>query len=236
MEIIGVIGAMEEEVALLRPKMQGAVASSAAGTQFLTGELFGKRAVLVRCGIGKVHAALCVQAMYHMYGVTKIINTGVAGSLDPNLSVYDVVISKDVVQHDFDVAAFGYGLGHIPGVFTDKGASIFNADASLIEAAAAACAKVAPTRRALVGRIASGDLFVQRKSDKDRVASTFSAACVEMEGAAIGHACYLNNIPFVIIRAISDTAAEEAGDQFLLNVVEAAAQGCAIVEEIFNGN
>ena len=226
MKIIGIIGAMEEEIAVFRPKMKSVTVKTTAGMEFISGELFGRSVVLVRCGIGKVNAALCVQALYDIYNVDFVINTGVAGALDPELGICDVVISKDLVQHDFDATKFGYASGEVPRL----GIRFFPADTGLVNLALKACAEKAAGRKAKSGRIASGDLFVSKKKDKDRILNDFGASCVEMEGAAIGHACYLNNIPFVVIRAISDTAAEEAGQEFAKNVKIAALQSCDIVE------
>ncbi|MCL2703644.1 MAG: 5'-methylthioadenosine/adenosylhomocysteine nucleosidase [Defluviitaleaceae bacterium] len=228
MKTIGIIGAMDEEIAVLKPKLEMISAKSIVGTEFYMGKLRDVSAVVVRCGIGKVNAAVCVQVLSDMYGVDCIINTGVAGGLDPRLSVCDVVISKDVVQHDFDATMFGYEAGIIPRMPV----SFFEADSELVSAAEKACDVVLSGHKAILGRIASGDLFVSRKEDKDRIINVFSASCVEMEGAAIGHACYLNKIPFVIIRAMSDTADGGATEDFNKFVIKAAEQSGAIVERM----
>jgi len=225
MKIIGVIGAMEEEISAIKPKLERVSSKIIGGMEFFLGHLGAATVVLVRSGIGKVNAALCVQILCNMYAVDWVINTGVAGALDPELSICDVVISTDVAQHDFDATHFGYAPGMIPRMPE----SFFPADKGLFESAIASC-QGNIRGKAMTGRIASGDLFVTRNEDRERIINTFGALCVEMEGAAIGHACYLNKIPFVIIRAMSDTASEGAAEDFDKFAKEAAAQSAAIVE------
>jgi len=219
---------MDEEIEIFKPKMDVISVKRIVEMEFIVGKLFGANVVVVRCGIGKVNAAICVQVLSDLFGVDYVINTGVAGGIEPTLSVCDIVISKDVVQHDFDATIFGYD----PGIIPRMPASYFEADDMLVKLAAEACAKVAPERKTLVGRIASGDLFVAQKEDRERLVKHFGAYCTEMEGAAIGHACYLNKIPFVVIRSMSDTADHDAKDDFKTNAEIAAKQSGAIVEYI----
>ena len=161
---------------------------------------------MVRSGIGKVNAAVCTQILADVFGVDGVINTGIAGSLNADINIGDVVISTDVVHHDMDAVNFGYPLGQIPqmDVFS------FQADEKLAEKARKVCEKVNPEIKVFRGRIVSGDQFIADKAVKKRIEQTFHGFCTEMEGAAIAQAAYLNRIPFVIIRAISDKADDSA--------------------------
>ena len=210
MDIIGIIGAMDEEVDILKEEMTVREVKNIANMKFYIGTLVGKNVVLVRCGIGKVNAAVCTQILIGQLGATKIINTGVAGAIHKDLDVLDIVISTDVQQHDFNSTAFGYKMGEIPRMDT----SIFEADQQLIDKAYLAAKKALKNQNILKGRIVSGDTFVGDSELKDHLEKNFNAFCTEMEGAAIGHTCYLNNIPFVIIRAMSDKADGSAHENF----------------------
>ena len=210
MDIIGIIGAMDEEVDILKEEMTVREVKNIANMKFYIGTLVGKNVVLVRCGIGKVNAAVCTQILIGQLGATKIINTGVAGAIHKDLDVLDIVISTDVQQHDFNSTAFGYKIGEIPRMDT----SIFEADQQLIDKAYLAAKKALKNQNILKGRIVSGDTFVGDSELKDHLEKNFNAFCTEMEGAAIGHTCYLNNIPFVIIRAMSDKADGSAHENF----------------------
>ncbi|NLM04209.1 MAG: 5'-methylthioadenosine/adenosylhomocysteine nucleosidase [Clostridiales bacterium] len=210
MDIIGIIGAMDEEVDILKEEMTVREVKNIANMKFYIGTLVGKNVVLVRCGIGKVNATVCTQILIGQLGATKIINTGVAGAIHKDLDVLDIVISTDVQQHDFNSTAFGYKIGEIPRMDT----SIFEADQQLIDKAYLAAKKALKNQNILKGRIVSGDTFVGDSELKDHLEKNFNAFCTEMEGAAIGHTCYLNNIPFVIIRAMSDKADGSAHENF----------------------
>ena len=189
--MIGIIGAMEEEVRELIADMQECEMNEKASMKFYKGKLYGKDAVVVQSGIGKVNAAICTQILADCYHVDEVINTGVAGSLDAEINIGDIVISTDAVHHDMDVSALGDPVGQVPrmDVFA------FPADKELAEKAMQANKKANPEIRTFMGRVASGDQFISKK-----------AKCTEMEGAAIAHGAYLNHIPYVIIRAISDKA------------------------------
>lgn len=204
--MIGIIGAMEEEVKALADMMSNVEAATVAGMVFKKGLLKGREAVVVRSGIGKVNAAVCTQILADKYGVDCVINTGVAGSLKNEINIGDVVVSSDAVQHDMDATGFGYEKGVIPRMPV----SVFVADRKLIDAAKAACAEAVPEIGVFEGRVVSGDQFVTDKETKNRISDTFHAYCTEMEGAAIAQAAYLNNIPFLVIRAISDKADDSA--------------------------
>ena len=202
MKTIGIIGAMEVEVAILKEKMEDVRIIKKASMDFYEGILAGKKAVVVRSGIGKVNAGICAQILADVFSVDAIINTGIAGSLNKNINIGDIVLSTDVVQHDMDATGFGYRKGQIP----QMPVFFFNADDNLRRLAAEVCKEVNPDIQVFEGRIASGDQFVCDQDVKNRIVSDFSAYATEMEGAAIGQAAYLNEIPFLVVRAISDKA------------------------------
>ena len=201
MKTIGIIGAMEVEVAILKEKMEDVRIIKKASMDFYEGILAGKKVVVVRSGIGKVNAGICAQILADVFSVDAIINTGIAGSLNKNINIGDIVLSTDVVQHDMDATGFGYRKGQIP----QMPVFFFNAD-DLRRLAAEVCKEVNPDIQVFEGRIASGDQFVCDQDVKNRIVSEFSAYATEMEGAAIGQAAYLNEIPFLVVRAISDKA------------------------------
>ena len=202
MKTIGFIGAMEVEVAILKEKMEDVRIIKKASMDFYEGILAGKKVVVVRSGIGKVNAGICAQILADVFSVDAIINTGIAGSLNKNINIGDIVLSTDVVQHDMDATGFGYRKGQIP----QMPVFFFNADDNLRRLAAEVCTEVHPDIQVFEGRIASGDQFVCDQDVKNRIVSEFSAYATEMEGAAIGQAAYLNEIPFLVVRAISDKA------------------------------
>lgn len=202
MKTIGIIGAMEVEVAILKEKMEDVRIIKKAFMDFYEGILAGKKVVVVRSGIGKVNAGICAQILADVFSVDAIINTGIAGSLNKNINIGDIVLSTDVVQHDMDATGFGYRKGQIP----QMPVFFFNADDNLRRLAAEVCKEVNPDIQVFEGRIASGDQFVCDQDVKNRIVSEFSAYATEMEGAAIGQAAYLNEIPFLVVRAISDKA------------------------------
>ncbi|MDD2980114.1 MAG: 5'-methylthioadenosine/adenosylhomocysteine nucleosidase [Hespellia sp.] len=204
--MIGIIGAMEEEVAQLKKNMFVKETVELAGMTFCQGDLEGRAAVIVRSGIGKVNAAICAQILIDTFHAKVLINTGVAGSLDADIDIGDMVISSDAVYHDMDTTIFGDELGQVPRMDTLS----FPADRGLIEKAKAANEEMNPDINTFVGRIASGDQFVSSHEMKERIASHFHALCAEMEGAAIAHVAYVNDISCVIIRAISDKADNSA--------------------------
>ena len=202
---LGIIGAMDVEVATLKAKMEHVQVQRHAAAEYFEGILEGCPAVVVQCGVGKVNAAMCAQVLASVYGVTHIVNTGIAGSLSAELDIGDLVISKDAMYHDFDCVHFGYEMGKVPGMDVVA----FPADAALTELAFAA-AEAVNAGHSKIGRVASGDLFVAAKSAKEAIIAKTGAVCTEMEGAAIAHTAYRNGIPFVIIRAISDKADDSA--------------------------
>lgn len=220
---IGIIGAMASEVASLKDLMEMNVIIKKAGMNFYDGTLNGKSVVVVQCGYGKVNAAICAQILVDLFEVTHIINTGVAGSLNSKLDIGDIVISEKALQHDMDVAPLGFAPGQIP----DIDVLAFPADQAMIDTAVAACRQVNPDIHVFTGLVVSGDQFISDRVTKDRLVSVFHGDCAEMEGAAIAQVSYLNNLPFVIIRAISDKADDSAGVMDFPTFEKQAAEHCA---------
>lgn len=204
--IIGIIGAMEEEVSILKEAMEIEETISYASMDFCKGKLCGKDVVIVRSGIGKVNAGICAQILVDKFNVNMLINTGIAGSLDAQIDIGDMVISTDCVEHDMDASIFGDPVGQVPRMDTFS----FPADPVLVGKALAANEEANPDIKTFAGRIVSGDQFVSSSDVKDRLVNLFQAKCTEMEGAAIAHAAYLNKVSCVIIRAISDKADNSA--------------------------
>lgn len=220
---LGIIGAMAVEVESLKQAMENLTTSQRGGMEFYDGTLCGTPAVVVQCGVGKVNAALCVQLLCNCYGVTAVVNTGIAGSLCNDLDIGDLVISKDAMYHDIDVGVFGYPIGQVPGTSKPE----FTADESLIMSAYNAAETVHPGH-VKMGRVASGDQFVCTPEQKNHIIAVTGALCTEMEGAAIAHAATRNDIPFVIIRAISDKADNSANMDYPTFEAQAA-KHCAKV-------
>ncbi len=220
---LGIIGAMAVEVAALKEKMAGAAVSVKAGMEFCEGVLEGLPVVVVQCGVGKVNAALCTQILCDCYGVTAIVNTGIAGSLCSDLDIADLVISRDAIHHDFDLHFWGRPVGQVPGFDV----TAFPADEALIAKAFAAAEAVNPGHNR-IGRVASGDQFICSREQKEKIIADTQAICAEMEGASIAHAAYRNGIPFVILRAISDKA-DDSAEMDYPTFEALAAQRCAQV-------
>ena len=206
MKKIGIIGAMEVEIASLKSAMKVSRMLKKAQMEFLEGELEGCQAVVVRSGVGKVNAAVCTQILVDEFGVDGVINTGIAGSLKAEINIGDIVLSTDVLHHDMDATGFGYPLGQIP----QMDAFSFQADEQMRKLAKEVCEEVNPEIRVFEGRVVSGDQFISSREVKDKIKENFDGCCTEMEGAAIAQTAYLNQIPFVIIRAISDKADDSA--------------------------
>lgn len=223
---IGIIGAMSVEVDALKAKLAECETVRVSGVDFFCGNLAGKDVVVAQCGIGKVFAAICAQTMILRFGVTHIINTGVAGTLSERLSILDVAIADGVVQHDMDTSPIGDPVGLISGInkivlpTSDYMAKI--------------AADVAGELGVKYGRgiIASGDQFISSADRKRYIVDKFGAVACEMEGAAIGHVCYVNGIECLIVRAISDSASGEATMEYPQMVALAAEQSIKMTERI----
>lgn len=222
---LGVIGAMQVEVEILLKQMEEKTSRTVAGSEFYTGRLEGLDVVVVQCGVGKVNAALCAQILCGQYGVTHLVNTGIAGSLCAQLDIGDLVVSQDAMYHDMDCVHFGYPYGRVPGMDV----TAFPADETLMGYAFAAAEQIHPGHTR-IGRVASGDQFVADKALKEKIIAATQGLCTEMEGAAIAQTAYRNQVPFVILRAISDKADDSA--QMDYPTFEAiAAQRCAQVTQ-----
>ena len=220
----GIIGAMDEEVAALREAITNGKTTVVAGMEFYEGTLDGAEVVVVKCGMGKVNAGTCAQVLISVFGVDRVINTGVAGSLDAEIDIGDIVVSTDAVQDDYDLTPLGYDPGEVDRI----GSVSIPADPDMRASAVNAVREVAPEVQVFEGRVCTGDQFIASAEQKDAILAEFGGLCCEMEGGAIAQVCYLNEIPFVIIRAISDKAdgsAEMAFDEF----EAAAAARCAAI-------
>ncbi|WP_194611587.1 5'-methylthioadenosine/adenosylhomocysteine nucleosidase [Clostridium vitabionis] len=205
--MLGIIGAMDEEVEGIRQQMTGALVTRTAGMDFYKGKLSGRDAVVVRSGIGKVNAGMCTQILADKFAVDAVVNSGIAGSLSAEIDIGDIVLATDAVQHDMDATGFGYKRGQIPRVNTFS----FAADPELRDLAEACCRRVNPDIQVFRGRVVSGDQFISDRRTKEMLIREFGGICCEMEGAAIAQAAYLNGLPYLIIRAISDKADDSAG-------------------------
>ena len=223
--MIGIIGAMQTEVDLLISKIADAKTKRISGIDFVSGKLCDREVVVAKCGIGKVFAALCAQTMIIEYGVELLINTGVGGAISESLDIGDIAVSDFVVQHDIDTTALGDPIGLISGINVVKIA----ADEGTVRALCSAAERKGA--RCLVGTIASGDTFISSGEKKKALAKTFDAVVCEMEGAAIGHVCYVNNIPFCVIRAVSDKADGSSGVDYMTFVAAAAEKNAEVVLE-----
>ena len=223
MKKLGIIGAMTVEVALLKENMENMTVSTHAGMEFCAGKLGGLDTVVVQCGVGKVNAAMCAQILCSVFGVTHLVNTGIAGSLNADLDIGDLVVSRDAMYHDFDCVHFGYEMGRVPGMDVVA----FPADEAMMALALNAAEAVNPGHTK-VGRVASGDLFVAQKAAKEAIIEKTGAICTEMEGAAIAQTAYRNAVPFVILRAISDKA-DDSAEMDYPTFEAIAAQRCASV-------
>ncbi|MFO7151633.1 MAG: 5'-methylthioadenosine/adenosylhomocysteine nucleosidase [Bacillota bacterium] len=204
--IVGIIGALDKEIALLCEKLEKAETYCRASLTFHRGVLQGQEVVVVKCGVGKVNAALCTQLLIDVFKPDAVFCTGVAGALKEDLDVGDVVVSTEVAQHDVD----GTNFGHEPGEIPNLGITYFKADEELADIAWKVACKILKGKKAVKGRILSGDQFVCSSERVKYLRDVFDGSCVEMEGGAIGHVCFVNEIPFVVIRSISDRADDEA--------------------------
>ena len=202
---LGIIGAMAVEIAALKANMENMKITARAGMDFCEGSMFGRDVVVVQCGIGKINAAMCTQILVDCFGVTAMVNTGIAGSLCADLDIGDLVVSTDAMYHDFDCVHFGYPYGKVPGMDVTS----FPADEAMIGYAFDAAEAVNPghTKK---GRVASGDQFVAVKELKEKIIANTQGLCTEMEGTSIAQTAYRNGLPFVILRAISDKADDSA--------------------------
>lgn len=222
--MIGIICAMTVEAEAIRASLDNAKTEKVSGIEFTSGTLYGKDIVLAVCGIGKVFAAICTEAMILRYSPSLIINSGVAGTLTDKLSIGDIAIATSLVQHDMDTSALGDPVGLVSGI----NKIYFDAD----ERAVAVFEKVATSLGAghLLGTIASGDCFMSDTERKNTVRDRFNAIACEMEGAAVAHVAYVNGIPFAVLRAISDSASGDAQMEYPKFVKMAAERSHKIID------
>lgn len=226
--MLGIIGAMDQEVQNLKESMTEVQVIKKAGREFYQGKLNGNDVVVVQAGIGKVNAASCTQCLIDCFPVQYVVNTGIAGSLKSQIDIGDIVLSTDAVEHDMDVAVFGYAPGHVPG----KDTLAFVADDMLRKVAKESCKKVNPDISVYEGRVVSGDQFISSKEKKQWLADTFDAHCTEMEGAAIAHVAELSGIPFLIVRAISDKADDSATMDYPTFEAKAIEHSVRLIQEM----
>lgn len=228
--IIGIIGAMDEEVALLQKRMDVKEEETVAGCDFVTGTLQGKKVVLLKSGIGKVNAAMATTILHEKYEPTHIINTGSAGGFAEELEVGDLVISTEVTHHDVDVTAFDYEYGQVPGL-----PATYKANEKLIKSALHATNDL-DSAKAATGLIATGDSFMQEESRVQFVREKFPAMLAsEMEAAAIAQVCHQYRTPFVIIRALSDIAGKESSVSFDAFLEKAATNAANLIIKMVKG-
>ena len=223
----GIIGAMDPEVTSLQESLTDPKSEIIADMKFVSGKLGQTEAVIVKCGMGKVNAGICAHTLIQKYGCTKIINTGVAGSLDNRIDIGDIVVSTEAVQHDFDVSIIGFQKGEIP--YT--GLVAFPSDPPLHDEAVKAVKTTAPEINVFEGRVCSGDQFIASSEQKNKILETFGGLCCEMEGGAIAQVCYLNHTPYVILRAISDKA-DHSEEMSFEQFAETAAKRCAAIVHV----
>lgn len=221
---IGIIGAMDIEVNGIVASMSDTTIEEISGIKYYSGTLFGKSVVVAKCGIGKVFAAICSQTMILKYKPCVIINTGVAGSLSKELNILDVTVASKVVQHDMDTSAIGDPKGLISGI----NVIYFETDSKVTDKLEESA--ILSGCNTKVGIIASGDKFMSIAAEKEAIKDEFKAIACEMEGASIGHVCFVNNTPFGVIRAISDS---EGAEMDYMTFAEKAAENSIKITKKF---
>lgn len=224
--MIGIIGAMNVEIEALKNRLQDKETVRISGIDFHRGTLANQPVVIAVSGVGKVFAAVCAQTMILRFGVQAVINTGVAGSLSEDLSQGDFAIASALCQHDMDTSGVGDPKGMVSGI----NRVFFETDPRLVKAAEKA-AKALGFHYAL-GTVASGDQFVCDPQRKHWIRDFFKAEAVEMEGASIAQVCFINQIPCLVIRSMSDDASGNAHLTYAEFVKEAAARSVALTEKM----
>ncbi len=227
--ITGIIGAMQVETDALKAMVKEPTTETVGSVEFVKGTIGRHEVVVAQCGIGKVFAALCAEAMILRYGVKRIINTGVAGTLSDKLGLLNIAVSTAVVQHDMDTSPLGDPIGMISGINLVQ----IPADKALCDTVCHAAKQL--DTPCVCGVIASGDQFIADPQKKQVIRTTFDAIACEMEGAAIGQVCYANGVPFVVVRCISDNADDHAGSMDYPQLcARAAEQSQKLIEEILS--
>ena len=230
-EPIGIIGAMDSELSLLLASMEQRNQEILYGLSFHTGILYGRQLVLVKAGIGKVNAARCTQLLIDHYHPAAIINTGIAGGLAPGLQVGDIVVAEGLVQHDFDVTAFGHAKGYLCTGENPHVPTIFCTDKQLSDILVKAAKIILCSEKLHTGLIATGDQFISGHARKAVLYDTFHALATEMEGGAIAQVAALSGVPFAVIRAISDLADGTAAGSYDVFEQQAANNSAATVKQ-----
>lgn len=223
--MIGIIGAMATEVESLQKIMNLRETVTVSGIDFFVGTIHGKDVVVAKCGVGKVYAALCAQTMILRFSPKLVLNTGVGGALNPMLKIGDLLIADRTLQHDMDTSALGDPVGLVSGI----NQIYFPCDRKAIDIMCSAVAACGFSR--MIGTVASGDRFICDADEKERIVAQFGADVCEMEGAAIGHVCTVNHVPYLVLRAASDQADGGAPDDFPTFVKHAASKAAAVVEK-----
>ena len=226
--MIAIIGAMDEEISKLLSDMMLDSTSTYAKITFYKGRLYGCDCVICKSGVGKVNAALCTQTLIDNYNPNYIINTGVAGAIDDSLDIGDIVISTCVLEHDVDVTALGYKKSEIPDMTNSR----FEANQGIVDLAYNISVGIMDAAKVTRGLIVTGDQFISSTEDKKRLQDEFDPLCTEMEGGAIAHVASINNIPFIIIRSISDNADSLAIEDYPAFVKKATDNSTKILKEL----
>ena len=203
--VIGIIAAMEEELEILLQKIESEKCDVKARMKFNIGSLYNNKVVAVVCGIGKVNAAVCTQILIDDYDVNMVINVGVAGGVREDVLPGHIVVASELIQHDIDTTVFGDKIGQVPRLDTFA----FKCDNGLVNKAKAACEKNI-NYKSFIGRIVTGDQFIADIEKITWLGKEFEALACEMEGGSIAQVCYLNGVPFVVLRSISDNASTGA--------------------------
>ena len=225
MKKYGIIAAMKEEMQEIEKIMTEIEIKKIYELNFIEGKINNTEIVLVEAGIGKVNAARTTQILIDNFDIDAVINVGSAGSANDELDIGDIVIADKLIQHDFDITAFGHPKGYISNV-----GQFVECDIRLIENMRTTISTINDNEfKIKIGTIASGDIFVAEDSVRNRISEQFNAAAAEMEGAAIGHVCTMNNIPFAVLRAMSDCANDDSHVDFPTFAAEAAKKSIEII-------
>ncbi|HAQ06027.1 MAG TPA: 5'-methylthioadenosine/adenosylhomocysteine nucleosidase [Bacillus bacterium] len=225
---IAIIGAMDEEIQHILDGMNKYEQQRKAGISFYIGTFNDYEIVLCKSGVGKVNASVCTQILIDEFEASHIIFTGVAGAVNPDLKIGDIVVSIDCLQHDMDATALGFKLGEIP--YSEV--SVFKADSKLVDLAISASKETVQGKKIMSGRILSGDQFIADREKVKFLHEELQGYCTEMEGAAVGQVCSMNAIPFVIIRSMSDQADGSADVNFMEFTKLASQNSYEIVNEM----
>lgn len=222
--MIGIIGAMASEVDGLKEIMTEVTTENISSVDFCRGKINGTEVVVAQAGVGKVNAAVTAQTMILRYGVSAVINVGVAGGIEPSLKIGDIVVAERVVEHDMDTTA----VGDEPGFITGLNCVYIDCDGEISRRLTECTAELG--FHTVGGVIASGDLFVSSEGDRTRLRDMFNAAAAEMEGASIGHVCAMNGVPFGVLRAMSDCANDDSKVDFPTFAAAAAKNSIEIIK------